>query len=90
MVSFVGEEYMAEKSRCMVWVDMRAGVQVLSWCDMEIVYDGVSVSTLAMEWMVIVSPLCAGMGFWRMSMGFGQFVAAIMSSLCDENDGPFG
>ena len=44
---------------------------------MEIVYEGVGVSTLATDRMVIESPLSAGMGCWRMIIGLGQFVVAI-------------
>ena len=81
---------MDEKSRLMTWVSVRAGVWVLSSCEMYIVYDGVGVSTLATDRMVIVSPLSAGMGCWRRMMGLGQVVVAMVSSLWEEKDGPFG
>ena len=47
-------------------------------------------STLATDRMVIASPLSAGMGCWRMMIGLGQFVVAMVSSPWEENDGPFG
>ena len=90
VLSFVGEEYMAEKSRLMVWVNVRAGFWVLSSCEMEIVYDGVGVSTLATDWMVIESPLRAGIGCWRRIIGLGHVVLAMVSSPWEEKDGPFG
>jgi len=57
---------------------------------MEIVYEGVGVSTLATDRMVIESPLSAGMGCWRIMIGLGQFVVAMVSSPWEEKDGPFG